>query len=52
MKPGVAILQSLHYTHCKLHAPPTSCLGVAITSITCGRKSPILCLPLVPHRFR
>ena len=52
MKPGTAIRQSLHCTYCKLHAPPTSGLGVVIASITCGQKLPILCLPLVPHCFR
>ena len=39
LKPGITILQSLHYTRCNFRAPPTSGLGVAITSITHGRKS-------------
>ena len=34
LKPGITILQSLHYTRRKFRAPPTSGLGVAITSIT------------------
>ena len=52
LKPGIAILQSLHYTRRKFRAPPTSGLGVAIASIARGRKSAVLCLRLVPHRFR
>jgi len=52
LKPGITILQSLHYTRCKFRAPPTSGLSVAIASITRGRKSAVLCLPLEPHRFR
>ena len=52
LKPGIAILQSLHYTRCKFRAPPTSGLGVAIASVTRGRKSAVLYLPLVPHHFR
>ena len=30
LKPSVAILQSLHYTHCTICAPPTSGLGMAM----------------------
>jgi len=52
LKPSIAILQSLHYTRCKFHAPPTSGLGVAIASITRGRKLAVLCLALEPHCFR
>jgi len=52
LKPGRTILQSLHYTQCKFRAPPTSGSGVAIASTIRGRKSTVLCLPLVAHRFR
>ena len=52
LKPGITILQSLHYIRCKFCALPTSSLGVVIASITRGRKSAILCLQLVPHHFR
>jgi len=38
LKPGITILQSLHYTRCKFRAPPTSGLSVAIASITRGRN--------------
>jgi len=52
LKPGITILQSLHYTRCKFRAPPTSGLGMAIASITRSRKSAVLCLTLEPHHFR
>jgi len=52
LKPGITILQSLHYTCCKFCALPTSGLGVVIASITRGQKSAILCFPLVLHHFR
>jgi len=52
LKPGLTILQSLHYTRCKFRVPPTSGLGVAIASITRGQKSAVLCLALELHRFR
>ena len=39
LKPGITILQSLYYTRCKFHTPPTSGLGVAITSITRSKIS-------------
>ena len=51
-KPGITILQSLHYICFKFRAPPTSGLGVEIVSITRGQKSAVLCLPLVPYYFR
>ena len=52
LKPGIAILQSLHYTRCKFHVLSTSGLGVAIANATCDKKSAILCLTLEPHHFR
>jgi len=52
LKPGTAILQSLHYTCCKFRALSASDLGAAIASVTCSGKSALLCLPLEPHCFR
>ena len=48
LKPGITILQSLCCTCYKLRALPSSGLGLAIASITSGRKSAVLCLLLVP----
>jgi len=52
LKPGTAILQSLHYTCCKFRALSASDLGAAIASVTCSGKSVLLCLPLEPYCFR
>ena len=52
LKPGMTILQSLHYTRCKFRAPPISGLGVAVASVARGRKSAVLCLTLELHHFR
>ena len=36
LKPGMAILQSLHCTCCKFCAPSTSNMAMAVASITCS----------------
>ena len=52
LKPGIVILWSLLCTRWNFLPPPTSCMGVAIASITHGQKSAVLCLALELHRFR
>ena len=52
LKPGMTVLQSLHYASYKFRTMLTSGLGVVVASVTRSRKLAVLCLTLELHPFR